>query len=188
VLIFFLRSRDVQVAESQGKFNAIFNQYFSLVHTKSGKQTNLFYYKPSFSRYNVANMQSDDASENSKISFIVNLATHSRSPLLVKLLCAYKNVPDNKNPEAKKPSETVVPVNTLPTSYLDSINIKEKKNSEKSKSSNDHPFVLKDKQVSLQLVFLNMPKTELENSDLNIHNDVPSETVEYVDHIRYLMK
>ncbi|EIE82896.1 hypothetical protein RO3G_07601 [Rhizopus delemar RA 99-880] len=181
-------SRDVQVAESQGKFNAIFNQYFSLVHTKSGKQTNLFYYKPSFSRYNVANMQLDDASENSKISFIINLATHSRSPLLVKLLCAYKNVPDNKNPKAKRTPETVVPVNTLPTLYLDSINVKEKKNSEKSKSSNDHPFVLKDKQVSLQLVFLNMPKTELENSDLNIHNNVPSETVEYVDYIRYLMK
>ncbi|KAG1473129.1 hypothetical protein G6F56_001128 [Rhizopus delemar] len=139
---------------------------------------NLFYYKPSFSRYNATNIQAEDAPEDSRMSFIINLAVHSRSPLLVKLLCFSKTIPDNNNPETEDDSDTAVPINTLPTSYLDSLSTFGKKNLEKGKDQNNFPLMYKDNRILLQLVFLNMPKTELENSDPAGHSDMPPEAVE----------
>ncbi|KAI9281977.1 hypothetical protein BY458DRAFT_531401 [Sporodiniella umbellata] len=169
---------DVQAAEAQGKFNAIFNQYFELVHTKIGKKTNLFYYRPSFSRYSTAGFQPEDTLEDSKIAYIVNLASHSRNPLLVKLSYISRAIHSDSNTETDSMPDLVFPVSTLPTSYMELENAAEKRGAENGKGQTNFFLMPKDRQAVLQLVFLNMPKTELENSDMNSHEDIPTETVE----------
>ncbi|ORE16991.1 hypothetical protein BCV71DRAFT_270631 [Rhizopus microsporus] len=158
---------DVQMSEAQGKFNAIFNQYFQPVHTKN-KSANLFYFKSLTNKYNTV-FDFEDTSEDSKVFSLLNLAAHSRSPLLVKLFCVSRTIETDSADGRPRKVERSVPVNTLPTLDMDIF----EKNSVLDGSTPDGFFTSKS-EVLLQLVFLSMPKTELEKNDSKDNDILPA--------------
>lgn len=155
------------MSEAQGKFNAIFNQYFQPVHTKN-KSANLFYFKSLTNKYNTV-FDFEDTSEDSKVFSLLNLAAHSRSPLLVKLFCVSRTIETDSADGRPRKVERSVPVNTLPTLDMDIF----EKNSVLDGSTPDGFFTSKS-EVLLQLVFLSMPKTELEKNDSKDNDILPA--------------
>lgn len=99
-LFIYFCFRDAQENNIQNKFNTIFNQYFELIQTKNDSRSNLFYYKPPFSR--------SPSGEDHRISQLVDVVAYAQAPLLIKLECVY-----SKEGETDKS----VPVFTLPTIY-----------------------------------------------------------------------
>lgn len=156
---------DTQEFEMQEKFNAIIHQYFEPVQTKEGSVTNLFYYKPPFIRNNHNTPRQENMSQDDRISFIVDLVAHARAPLMIRLNATYKTTVVNKETDGVSCTEIVVPITSLPTSYTGcTADGKEFNLEDEKRIYNDRfPLMAGSTTVSLQIVCLNMPRSDLDD-------------------------
>ncbi|KAI7903406.1 uncharacterized protein BX663DRAFT_433900 [Cokeromyces recurvatus] len=155
--------RYTQEAEIQEKFNCIFYQYFEFVQTKSKTVSNLFYYKPPFIRHEKTNPLQVNMSEDDRVSFIVDLVAHSQAPLLIRLNAVYRMPISSDNHSST--SEIIVPIHSLPTSYSGQTIDGEKFNLKREGLMFQDMFPLRqeDTRVYLQIVCLNMPRSDLDD-------------------------
>ncbi|KAI9478175.1 MAG: hypothetical protein EXX96DRAFT_239123 [Benjaminiella poitrasii] len=155
---------ETQETEIQGKFNSIFHQYFEFVQTKNGTNSNLFYYKPPFTRHEKNDPRQKNMSEDDKVSFIVDLVAHSQAPLLIRLNAAYRTTTYADN---STPPEIIIPINSLPTSYSGHTINGEQFNLKEESDMLDESFPLRtgNTRVFLQIVCLNIPRSDLDDCD-----------------------
>lgn len=141
----------------------IIQQYFESILTKSGTETNLFFFKPPFTRNDSYNLVQENMTSDERISYIVDLVAHAQNPFLIRLSAAYRTtIVDAENSTT---NEIIIPITSLPTSFAGCTEDGTKFDIEQDVPTVDGVFPIHqgNTKVYLQVVCLNMSRSSFDD-------------------------
>ncbi|KAL0094031.1 hypothetical protein F4703DRAFT_1730962 [Phycomyces blakesleeanus] len=157
---------DYRERNIQARFAAIFRHYFEPVRTISEQPTDLFYYKPTMTKF--ATHTQNQGSIEEKISSLIDLIAFAQIPLLIRLECSYEVFSEKGNTSDKS---ITIPISFLPTSYLGNFKDGTPFNFENlAISAKSAPLDSGNVSVYLRFVCLNIPPSD----DLNYTTAISS--------------